>query len=246
LLKARRSQVEACIAMKFTETARSLLHLFFPHCCVGCGTDVLSNQQILCLPCINQLPVTNFHLYADNPLQQKFRGRLPLIDATSYVYFTKDSMLQEIMHQFKYNNRQNIGAWFGRRIGEALQTSSHFTMPDALVPVPLFDVRKRKRGYNQAELLCAGIAEVLELPVWKDVVTRTTLTESQTRKSRIQRWQNMEGKFAVMKPATIMGKHLLLVDDVVTTGATLEACGRALLTAGEVKLSIATMAFATG
>lgn len=148
------------------------------------------------------------------------------------------------MHQFKYNNRKNIGAWFGRRMGEALKTSPRFTMPDALVPVPLYAARERKRGYNQAQLLCAGMAEILELPVWKDVVTRTTLTESQTRKNRIQRWQNMDGKFSIPQPSAIQGKHLLLVDDVVTTGATLEACGRALLTASQVKLSIATMAFA--
>lgn len=231
--------------MKITETVRSLLHIFFPHCCVGCGTDVLSNQQILCLACITQLPVTNFHLYADNPVQQIFRGRLPLVNATSYTYFTKDSLLQQLMHQLKYNNRKNIGTWFGRRIGEALKTSPRFTMPDALVPVPLFAARERKRGYNQAQLLCEGMAESLELPVWKDVVIRSTLTETQTRKNRIQRWQNMEGKFSVIQPAAIQGRHLLLVDDVLTTGATLEACGRALLTAGQVKLSIATMAFAT-
>lgn len=154
-------------------------------------------------------------------------------------------MLQELMHQFKYNNRKNIGIWFGRRIGEALKTSTRFTMPDALVPVPLYAARKKKRGYNQAELLCTGMAEMLELPVWNDIVIRSALTETQTRKNRIQRWQNMEGKFSVIQPAAIQGKHLLLVDDVVTTGATLEACGRALLTAGQVKLSIATMAFAT-
>lgn len=170
---------------------------------------------------------------------------MPLINATSYVYFTKDSMLQELIYQFKYYNRKNIGTWFGRRIGETLKTSPHFTMPDAIVPVPLFAARKRKRGYNQAELLCTGISQVLDLPVWKDVVIRSTLTETQTRKNRIQRWQNMEGKFSVTQPVTIQGKHLLLVDDVVTTGATLEACGRALLASGEVKLSIATMAFAT-
>lgn len=228
--------------MNVTETARSLLHLFFPHCCAGCGTDVLSNQQLLCLPCISQLPLTNFHLYADNPVHRKFRGRLPLITATSYAYFTKDSLLQKLMHQLKYNNRKNIGSWFGRRMGEALQMAPRFTMPDALVPVPLFAARERKRGYNQSELLCAGMAEVLQLPVWKKVVIRSTLTASQTRKSRIQRWQNMEGKFAVLQPSVIRGRHLLLVDDVVTTGSTLEACGRALLTAGEVKLSIATMA----
>lgn len=230
--------------MNFTETTRSLLHLFFPHCCAGCGTDVLSNEQLLCLPCISRLPLTNFHLYADNPVQHIFRGRLPLINATSYVYFTKDSLLQHLMHQFKYRNRKDIGIWFGRRMGEALKTSTRFTMPDALIPIPLFAARERKRGYNQAYLLCTGMAENMGIPVWKDIVIRSALTETQTRKSRIERWQNMDGKFSIQDAASIQGKHLLLVDDVVTTGATLEACGQALLTAGNVKLSIATMGFA--
>ena len=230
--------------MNFTETARSLLHLFFPHCCAGCGTDVLSNEQLLCLACISRLPLTNFHLYADNPVQHIFRGRLPIIHATSYVYFTKDSLLQHLMHQLKYRNRKDIGIWFGRRMGEALKTSSHFTMPDALIPIPLFAARERKRGYNQANLLCTGMAASMGLPVWTNIVIRSTLTETQTRKNRIERWQNMDGKFSIQDGASIQGKHLLLVDDMVTTGATLEACGQALLTSGHVKLSIATMGFA--
>lgn len=231
--------------MNFIETARSFLHIFFPHCCVGCGNDIISHEQLLCLSCISRLPLTNFHLYADNPVKHVFRGRLPLINATSYVYFTKDSLLQHLMHQFKYNNRQQIGVWFGRRIGEALTASPGFVMPDALIPIPLFPARERKRGYNQAQLLCTGMAESMGIPVWNDIVIRATPTATQTRRNRIERWQNMEGRFYLQKAAAIQGRHLLLVDDVVTTGATLEACGQALLAAGNVQLSIATMGFAS-
>ncbi|AXY76311.1 ComF family protein [Paraflavitalea soli] len=231
--------------MNITETARSLFHLFFPHCCAGCGSDVISNEQLLCLSCINRLPLTNFHLYADNPVQHIFRGRLPLVNATSYLYFTKDSLLQHLMHQLKYNNRKDIGAWFGKRIGEVLTASNRFTMPDALLPVPLFATRERKRGYNQAEVLCTGMAAIMGIPVLKDVIVRSVFTESQTRRNRIERWQNMEGKFSVKDAAAIEGRHLLLVDDMITTGATLEACGQALLAAANVRLSVATMGIAS-
>jgi ComF family protein len=231
--------------VNLTEAARSFLHIFFPHCCAGCGDDILSHEQLLCLSCIGRLPLTNFHHYADNPIQHIFRGRLPLIHATSYVYFTKDSLLQHLMHQFKYNNRQQIGIWFGRRIGEALAASPCFIMPDALIPVPLFSARERKRGYNQAHILCTGMAESMGIPIWNNIVIRATSTATQTHKNRIQRWQNMEGRFHLQDAAAIRGRHLLLVDDVITTGATLEVCGQALLSAGNVQLSIATMGFAS-
>lgn len=231
--------------MNITETARSLFHLFFPHCCAGCGSDVISNEQLLCLSCLNRLPLTNFHLYAENPVQHIFRGRLPLVNATSYLYFTKDSLIQHLMHQLKYNNRKDIGTWFGKRIGEALKASTRFTMPDALLPIPLFAARERKRGYNQAHVLCTGMAEIMGIPVLKDVVVRSVFTETQTRKNRIERWQNMEGKFSLKDAAAIQGRHLLLVDDMITTGATLEACGLALLTASNVTLSVATMGIAS-
>lgn len=225
--------------------ARSLLHLFFPHCCAGCGNDVLDHEQLLCLACISRLPVTNSHLYTGNPVENIFRGRLPLVSATSYCYFTKDSLLQHLLHQFKYKDHKEIGHWFGRRIGESLFASAHSILPNALIPIPLFAARERRRGYNQASIVCEGISEVTGIPVWKDIVVRTSLTETQTRKNRIERWQNIEGRFALQYPAIIRGKHLLLVDDVVTTGATLEACGRTLLAAGNVQLSIATLAVAT-
>jgi len=225
--------------------AHALLHLFFPHCCAGCGSDVLQQDQSLCLSCICQLPLTNFHLYANNPVKDLFRGRLPLAHATSYCYFTKDSLVQQLIHQFKYNNRQEIGLYFGRCMGEALLQSIGFTMPDALIPVPLFGARERKRGYNQAHILCKGMAEVMDLPVWTNIITRHTHTDTQTRKNRVERWLNTEGRFVVHDPAAIRGKHVLLVDDVVTTGATLEACGQALLATGDVRLSMAALAFTT-
>lgn len=231
--------------MHISNIARSLWHLFFPHTCAGCGNDAITDKQLLCLACINELPLTNFHLYAENPVQHIFRGRLPVSYATSYTYFSKGSLVQHLLHEFKYKNRKDIGTWLGHRLGEALTASPHFIRPDALVPVPLYRSRQRKRGYNQAQVLCTAMANYLGAPVLENVVVRNSPTETQTRKTRIERWQNMEGKFEARNLETLEGKHLLLVDDVITTGATLESCGRALLAAGTVTLSVATIGFAT-
>lgn len=226
-------------------TFHSLLHLFFPHTCAGCGSDILAHDQLLCLQCIDRLPHTHFHRFAGNPIEKIFWGRLPIACATSFLYFTKSSILQRLVHQFKYNGKQEIGQYIGRRMGEELQETGRFKDIDALVPLPLFASRERKRGYNQSGVLCDGIAEVLQLPVLKNIITRKSATETQTHKSRTQRWANIEGRFELLQPEAIQNKHILLVDDVITTGATLEACGQALMAAGNTQLSIFTMAYSS-
>lgn len=220
-----------------------LLHLFIPHHCPGCGSDIMSRQQVLCMQCINRLPVTGFHLHANNPIEKIFWGRMPVTAAASYLYFSKESLLQHIVHELKYKGNKELGYFLGHKMGEALLQTHRFQDIDALVPLPLFAARQRKRGYNQASLLCKGMAAVLSLPVLERVIHRHTSSESQTNKNRINRWLNMQGKFELLQPNAISGKHILLVDDVITTGATLEACGRQLLTAANTRLSIATMAF---
>jgi ComF family protein len=223
----------------------SLLHLFFPHSCAGCGSDVVEHNQLLCLQCIDRLPHTGFHRYAGNPVEKIFWGRLPIFCATSFLYFTKSSLLQHLVHQFKYNGRVEIGQFIGRRMGEALREASRFENVDALVPLPLYASRERKRGYNQSRVLCEGIAEIMQVPVLKNVVARRTATETQTHKTRTERWANIAGRFELLQPEAIRGKHILLVDDVITTGATLEACGQELMAAGDMRLSIFTMAYSS-
>jgi ComF family protein len=220
-----------------------LLHLFIPHHCAGCGSDIMSRQQVLCMHCINRLPVTGFHLHDNNPIEKIFWGRMPVVAAASYLYFSKDSLLQHIVHQLKYKGNKELGLFLGRKMGETLLQSPRFQNIDALVPLPLFAARQRKRGYNQATLLCEGMAAVLSLPVLEQTIHRHTSSDTQTNKNRINRWLNMQGKFELQQPDAINGKHILLVDDVITTGATLEACGQQLLTAPNARLSIMTMAF---
>jgi ComF family protein len=221
----------------------ALLHLAFPHVCEGCGTDNLQAEHLLCLRCLSSLPSTNFYMHPNNPIEKIFWGRMPVTSASSQYYFTKESMMQHLMHQFKYKGNKEVGIYLGRLMGWALQESNRFSFVDALIPLPLHKSREHKRSYNQAAILCEGISSVLNKPVLKNVVIRPEQTETQTKKGRIQRWQNMRGKFELTNPQAIEEKHVLLVDDVVTTGATLEACGQEILKAKNTQLSIATLCF---
>lgn len=229
--------------IRVKEIKDSVLHMLFPNVCVGCGNDMISGNTVLCLKCIDAMPETNFELHPGNPIEKKFWGRLQLNSATAQYYFTRESLMQHLMHQFKYKGNKDLGLQLGRMIGDSLKRSGRFKI-DGLIPLPLFISKEKRRGFNQATILCEGIAEHTHVPVLKDVVVRTQYTDTQTRKGRIERWQNMEGKFVLVNPDVISDKHILLVDDVVTTGATLEACGAELLKASNVKLSIATLCYA--
>jgi ComF family protein len=226
------------------EIKESLLHLFFPHVCAGCGSDLINEEAQLCLRCTANMPETNFQMHTNNPVEKMFWGRVPLVSATAQYYFTKESLMQHIMHQFKYKGNRELGLFLGRMMGEYLKRSGRF-MVDGLVPLPLFPAKERKRGYNQATLLCEGMSESMNIPVIRSAVARKENTDTQTKKGRVDRWQNMEGKFELVNKEEISGKHLLLVDDVVTTGATLEACGAVLLEGENIKLSLATLCYAS-
>jgi ComF family protein len=223
--------------------ADALLHLLFPHLCSGCGNDLLPKESCLCLHCREHLPQTLFEQHQRNPIEKIFTGRLPLAAASAAFYFSKASLLQHLMHRFKYKQEKELGLQLGEIMGRQLEQSGRFA-PDALVPLPLFADREKKRGYNQAAVLCEGIAASLRVPVLTGAVIRPRATETQTRKNRVERWQNIEGQFQVSRPELIRGRHILLVDDVITTGATLEACGQALLEAGPASLSVASLCYA--
>jgi ComF family protein len=228
-----------------TELKESLLHLTFPHSCAGCGTDVIDKEHSLCLRCLYALPKTGFHPLEGNPVEKLFWGRLSLEAATTHLYFTKGSLVQRLMHRFKYRGDKALGTYLGRLLGAGLQEGHRFAGIDGLVPLPLFPAKERRRGFNQAAVLCGGIAEVLQKPVYQNHIIRKAATESQTKKNRSDRWQNVEGRFELKTANELSGKHLLLVDDVVTTGATLEACGRAMLQQGSIGLSVAALCTAS-
>jgi len=230
--------------VSYKELKNSILHILFPHVCDGCGSDIIDEESSLCMKCIAEMPETNFHLHANNTVEKIFWGRLALISATAQYYFIKESMMQRLMHELKYKGNRELGKQLGRLMGYDLQKNSRFNQVDYLIPLPLFASKEKRRGYNQATILCEGIAEVMNTEIAGDVIVRTQYTETQTKKGRIERWQNMEGKFELVKPDKVQNKYILLVDDVITTGATLEACGLQLQRASQ-KLSIATLCYAS-
>jgi ComF family protein len=219
-------------------------HLLFPHTCAGCGSDLIEQDQEICYQCYISLPETNFAPYANNPIEKIFYGRVVAEEAMAAYYFTKHSVLQQLIHTLKYRNNKEVGLQLGRWVGNLLKNSGRFANLDALVPLPLFPEKERKRGYNQAAVLCEGISQIINIPVVNDFVLRKRYTDTQTRKGRSERWKNVDGSFEVNASASSMFHHVLLVDDVITTGATLEACGAAVVENG-TKLSIAVLAWAS-
>jgi ComF family protein len=223
----------------------SSLHLLYPHTCHGCGSDLLSSKELLCGQCIFTLPNTFFADSADNAVEKIFTGRLAVKAAYSQLYYNKGAVVQRLIHQLKYKGNRDIGIYLGKLMGQTLLNNERFGAVDYLVPLPLFPAKEHKRGYNQATVLCNGMAAVLGVSVSNGNVVRRRFTQTQTRKHRTERWENVAGSFVVNNPAALEGKHLLLVDDVVTTGATLDACGNVLLQVPGVTVSIATLACAS-
>ena len=223
-----------------------VFHLMFPHICIGCGSDILDQDNILCLECINDLPHTNYAQHANNPAEKLFWGRVPISAAMCAFYFTKASIVQNLIHEFKYKGNQEIGNYLGNMIGKSLGDSNRFKDISHIIPLPLFIEKEKRRGYNQAKILCDGISDIIGIDVLTNHVVRIVDTESQTKKKRIQRWKNVDKTFRVLHPEVLEGKHVLLVDDVITTGSTLEACASEILKVKNTRVSIAALAMASG
>ena len=204
---------------------------------------MIEKKNFLCLECLNDLPHTHFAIHQNNPVEKKFWGRVALASATSELYFSKGSMVQNMIHEFKYRGNKKAGHYFGNLMGKSLLNSNRFNI-DVIVPLPLFERKEKLRGFNQAEILCNGIAEILNKPVARNNVIRKVFTETQTKKHRIERWKNVEGIFYVNNPEELEGRHILLVDDVITTGATIDACATEILKVKNITLSVASLAVA--
>ncbi|WP_353549073.1 phosphoribosyltransferase family protein [Sediminibacterium sp. KACHI17] len=222
---------------------RSLLQLVYPHYCLGCGSDHLGLSQQLCSRCIHQLPETGFFGKMNNPVEKAFFGRIRVEQAGALYYFTKHSLVQELMVQLKYRQNKHAGLFLGRMMGYALRSEPRFADIDLLLPLPLNPKKEFKRGYNQAEVICEGIREVWSRPLKTQLLQREKFTDSQTTQNRLSRWQNMEGVFKISASEQLIDKHVLLVDDVITTGATLEACGQTLMSIPNCRLSLAAAAY---
>jgi ComF family protein len=216
--------------------------LFFPKHCPSCSKALLRNENIICFHCRYALPRTGFHLQRGNPVEQLFWGRVPLQAAAACFEFRKSGGVQRMLHQLKYDGAQDLGRELGRIYGRELLQSPLFSENQIIVPVPLHPDRLRIRGYNQSEVFAEGLEESLPIAKLNNAIERVVHTSTQTKKSRFDRWQNVETAFEVTQVEAIRGKRVLLVDDVVTTGATLESCAARLLRSGAENVSIACIA----
>ena len=229
--------------MKFNPFT-DLINLMFPNLCVVCGTNLLKNEHQLCLSCLHDIPKTNYHLMKDNPIEKRFWGKVPVYNATSYFFFQKGSSFQKLLHILKYKGNKEIGELMGKYAAIDLLDSPDFTSIDLIIPVPLHPKKYKIRGYNQSEWIGKGISTILDKPQDISILVRIRENATQTKKSVYERFENTEGIFELRDKTLWEGKHVLLVDDVLTTGSTLEACVKALLETKGIKVSIFTLAVA--
>ena len=219
-----------------------LLGLVYPNVCLACGKSLPPRVRYMCPACLYDLPRTYFHKDADNPLAMTFWGRVRLEHAAAWFYYFRGSRYPHLIHTMKYAGRKEIGYELGRMYALELEGSG-LAEADLLIPVPLHPRRQRKRGFNQSEWIGRGIAETMKIPLDAGNLYRAVNTKTQTRKTRLERWQNVEHVFRIRNPHELAGKHLLLVDDVVTTGATVEACAGTLLGCEDTRVSVAALGY---
>jgi ComF family protein len=221
-----------------------LISLLFPDLCNACGKLLVTGEHNLCTHCLFDLPYTDFHLFADNKVAKQLWGRLPASDVTAMLFFKKGSNVQTMVHRLKYNGKMDLGFQLGQMLGARLLQSSLYKEIDLIIPVPLHKRRERIRGYNQSKCIADGVGAALGVQVLNGVLTKLRSTDSQTRKGRFSRYENLKSVFHITDSSLLLNRHVLLIDDVITTGATLESCGLVLHAAGISKLSIAALAFA--
>jgi len=229
--------------MKFNPFV-DFIDLMFPNLCVVCGNNLQKNEHQLCLSCLVDIPRTNYHLIEENPIEKRFWGKVPVCRATSYFFFQKGSSFQKLLHLLKYKGNKEIGELMGKYAAIDLIDAPDFASVDLIIPVPLHPQKYKSRGYNQSEWIGKGISLILNKPQDTSTLQRVRENPSQTRKSVYERFENTEGIFELSNNSLLVGKHVLLVDDVLTTGSTLEACIRALLKTEGIKISVFTLAVA--
>ena len=217
--------------------------MLFPKICVSCAKPLNAKEDTICISCLINLPKTNYHRLSQNPVSERFKGRLRVHDATSFLYFAKGNSTRSLLHHLKYNGRQDIGRRLGALFAKDLMNDGYHP-GDLIIPLPLHHAKHRIRGYNQCDSIAQGLSKYFGSKVRNDIVFRISNNSTQTKKGRFDRWKNVSGIFSVRGDEQIAEKHVILLDDVITTGSTLESCGQSILNAGAAKLSILTLATA--
>ncbi len=231
--------------MSLKDYLSGFFHLFYPRVCAVCGNDLMVGEDVICIKCEYEIPQTHFWNDKENPVAKIFWGRVNIENACAYFFFAKGSKYRPLLHKLKYKGERQIGVELGRQFGNILKRSDFYSDIDYVVPVPLHRKKLRIRGYNQAEVIAEGMAAGLGVELSTRHLVRKEFTETQTRKSRAERVKNVSQAFAVVNSKEIENKHLLLVDDVVTTGATLEACAAKLLEVQGCRVSVGALAYAS-
>ena len=222
-----------------------LINLLYPRLCAACGNLLMSNEEDVCLSCRYLLPKTMYEKNADNPLAQMFYGQVGFHAVTAEFFFSKTGKVQHLLHQLKYEGNKDAGFFLGQQIGESIRESELFQGIDYLVPIPLHPKKEHIRGYNQSHVIAQGVEEKTKIPIMADCLYRKVFTSTQTKKSREERWENVKDIFDMKDYERLKGRHVLLIDDVLTTGATLLAAGKTLSQVGDIKISVATAACAS-
>ncbi len=218
--------------------------LFFPRLCVCCENRLVDSEKSICINCLHQLPTTNHLMSADNKLEEFFAGRFPFVRIASFAYFVKGGSIQKIIHEIKYRHNPLLATYIGEICGKGILKSGFFGAVDYIVPIPLHKKRLKQRGYNQALMIAKGISNKTGFEVNEDNLIRIINNPSQTKNSKFERWKNTEGIFDIRNKSLFEGKHILLVDDVVTTGSTIEVCAKLILSCPNAKISIFTVGVA--
>jgi ComF family protein len=225
------------------KAAKYLFDLFYPKICMSCGEALKLQENIICLKCELRLPKTGFHMHEDNPVSRVFWGRIDISAATSFLFFSKQGRVQSLIHNLKYKGQKDVGTKLGFLLGEDLKESPLFSDIDYVIAVPLHPKKLRKRGYNQSMAIAEGIAKSQEIRVFGGL-RRRIHSSTQTKKTRYERWQNVKDIFELTDSDQLRNKKVLLVDDVLTTGATLEACASNLMEVDGIRVCVATLAYA--
>jgi len=230
--------------MQYLKTlAVDLFQLLFPNLCVACGQSLVKSERHLCLNCLYDLPYTDFHLFPDNQVARQFWARFPCDYATAMFYFRKGGKVQQILHGLKYRGKAELGIVLGEMLATRM-LKGPYPVFDLILAIPLHRRKERLRGYNQSQCIAEGLGAVLGIPVLKGVLVKSKATSSQTRKGRFDRFENLKQAFAVVNSSLLENKCVLLVDDVITTGATIEACAQVLMAAGVKSIAVAAIAYA--
>jgi ComF family protein len=222
---------------------KSLLHLFFPKLCKGCNALLLNNEVVICVKCRHELPYTYQHQIGNNEIIQKFYGILPIEQASAMLYFHTKGIAQELIHNLKYRKQQDIGTVLGTIYAYELINSDKIPKVDFIVPTPIHKKRLQERGYNQVTTFCEALSKELQIPIENELLLRTKYTKTQTKKSKIKRAELLSNVFEIKPKEHHSGKHYLLIDDVITTGATIEACAKVLLKISNAKVSLLAIAY---